>query len=153
MTPEEKLDSLGIELPEMAQPLGSYVPFLRTGNLLYVSGMLPLKGGMIEKTGRVGETVTPEEAALAAKTAAINGIAVLKAAVGSLGRGRRCVKISGFVASAEDFTEQPKVVNGASDLLSEIFGERGRHTRVAVGVNVLPLNAPVEISFIFEVED
>ena len=153
MTPEEKLDSLGIELPEVAQPLGSYVPSLRTGNLLYVSGMLPLKGGMIEKTGRVGETVTPEEAALAAKTAAINGIAVLKAAVGSLGRVRRCVKISGFVASAEDFTEQPKVVNGASDLLSEIFGERGRHTRVAVGVNVLPLNAPVEISFIFEVED
>jgi enamine deaminase RidA (YjgF/YER057c/UK114 family) len=153
MTPEEKLDSLGIELPEVPKPLGSYVPFVRSGNLLYISGMLPLKGGKLDKVGRVGETVTLEEAALAAKTAAINGLAVLKAAMGSLDGVRRCVKISGFVASAGNFTEQPKVVNGASDFLFEIFGERGRHTRVAVGVNILPMNAPVEISFIFEVEE
>jgi enamine deaminase RidA (YjgF/YER057c/UK114 family) len=152
MTPEEKLNSLGIELPEVPKPLGSYVPFLRTGNLLFISGMLPLKEGKIEKTGRTGETVTLEEAARAAKTAAINGLAVLKAAVGTLDRVKRCVKVSGFVASSDNFTDQPKVVNGASDFLFEIFGERGRHTRVAVGVNILPMNAPVEISFVFEVE-
>jgi enamine deaminase RidA (YjgF/YER057c/UK114 family) len=152
MTPEEKLNSLGIELPEVPKPLGSYVPFLRTGNLLFISGMLPLKKGKIEKTGRTGETVTLEEAARAAKTAAINGLAVLKAAVGTLDRVKRCVKVSGFVASSDNFTDQPKVVNGASDFLFEIFGERGRHTRVAVGVNILPMNAPVEISFVFEVE-
>jgi enamine deaminase RidA (YjgF/YER057c/UK114 family) len=152
MTPEEKLNSLGIELPEVPKPLGSYVPFLRTGDLLFISGMLPLKEGKIEKTGRTGETVTLEEAARAAKTAAINGLAVLKAAVGTLDRVKRCVKVSGFVASSDNFTDQPKVVNGASDFLFEIFGERGRHTRVAVGVNILPMNAPVEISFVFEVE-
>ncbi len=152
MTPEEKLGSLGIELPEVPKPLGSYVPFLKTGNFLYISGMLPLRSGKIEKTGKVGVAVTMDEANLAAKTAAINALAVLKSAVGSLDRVTRCVRISGFVASAENFVDQPKVVNGASDLVFEVFGERGRHTRTAVGVNVLPMNSPVEIAFIFEVE-
>lgn len=151
MTPEENLKALGIELPVVPKPLGSYLPFIRTGNLIYISGMLPLKEGKLLSAGRVGESVALEEAVLAARTAAINGIAVLKTAVGSLEQVRRCVKISGFVASAQDFTDQPKVINGASDLLLEVFGEMGRHARAAVGVHILPMNSPVEIEFIFEV--
>jgi enamine deaminase RidA (YjgF/YER057c/UK114 family) len=153
MTPEEILKSLGIELPEAPKPLGSYVPFVRTGNLIYLSGMLPMQEGKLTKTGRVGETVSLEEAAAAAKIAAINGLAVLKSAIGSLAKARRCVRIEGYVASAENFTDQPKVLNGASDFLFAVFGETGRHTRTAVGVNILPLNAPVEVSFIFELEE
>jgi enamine deaminase RidA (YjgF/YER057c/UK114 family) len=152
MTPEEKIVSLGIELPDLPKPLGSYVPFVRTGNLVYISGMLPLKKGKLEIAGRVGEQVGLTEANLAARTAAVNSLAVLRAAAGSLNRVKRCVRISGFVSSAPDFTDQPKVVNGASDLIFEVFGEAGLHTRTAVGVNILPLNSPVEIAFIFEIE-
>lgn len=152
MTPEERIISLGIELPEVPKPLGSYVPFVRTGNLVYISGMLPLKAGKLEKTGRAGESITLEEANQAAKIATTNALAVLKSAMGSLNKVKRCVKISGFVSSAENFTDQPKVLNGASDFIFEVFGERGRHTRIAVGVNILPMNSPVEIAFIFEVE-
>ena len=152
MTPDEKIKSLGIELPEIPKPLGSYVPFVRTGDLVYLSGMLPLKDGKLLKTGRVGEGVTLDEAVQCARTAAINGLAVLRSAVGDLNKVKRCVKVSGFVASSPDFTDQPKVVNGVSDLIFEVFGEAGRHARVAVGVNVLPMNSPVEIDFIFEVE-
>ena len=152
MTPEEKLKSLGIELPEVPKPLGSYVPFVKTGNLVYLSGMLPLKGGKLTKTGRVGETVTLEEAAEAAKVAAVNGLAVLRSAVGGLDKVKRCVRIEGYVSSAQDFADQPKVLNGASNLVFEVFGEAGLHTRTAIGVNILPLDSPVEISFIFEVK-
>lgn len=153
MTPEEKLKSLGIELPAAPKPLGAYVPFVKTGNLVYLSGMLPLKDGKLTKTGRVGESVTLEEAAEAAKTAAINALAVLKLAIGSLDKMKRCVRIEGFVSSAQDFTDQPKVLNGTSNFMFEVFGEDGLHTRTAVGVNILPLNSPVEISFIFEVKE
>ncbi|MEJ2695964.1 MAG: RidA family protein [Candidatus Sulfobium sp.] len=153
MTPEEKIDSMGITLPAVAKPLGSYVPFVRAGNIVYLSGILPLREGKLTKTGKVGESVTPEEAAGDARTCAVNAVAILKSAVGTLDRVRRCVRISGFVASAGDFTGQPKVINGASDLMFEVFGEAGRHARSAVGVNVLPLDSPVEIEFIFEVED
>jgi enamine deaminase RidA (YjgF/YER057c/UK114 family) len=153
MIPEEKLDSLGIILPEVPKPLGSYVPFVRTGNVVYLSGILPLKGGKLTRTGRVGESVAPEDAALDARTCAINALAILKSAVGSLDKVKRCVRISGFVASAGEFTGQPKVINGASDLMFEVFGEAGRHARSAVGVNVLPLDSPVEIEFIFEVAE
>lgn len=151
MTPEEKLKSLGIELPEIPKPLGSYVPFVKTGNLVFLSGMLPLKGGKLLKTGRVGESVAIDEATECAKTSAINALAVLRSAAGSLNKVKRCVNISGYVSSADDFVDQPKVINGASDFIFEVFGEAGRHSRVAVGVNVLPLNSPVEISFIFEI--
>jgi enamine deaminase RidA (YjgF/YER057c/UK114 family) len=153
MTPEEKLKSLGIELPDMPTPLGSYVPFVKTGNLLYLSGMLPLKGGKLLKTGRVGDSVTPEEAADAAKTAAINALAVLKSCVGSLDNVKRCVKIEGYVSSAQDFTDQPRVLNGASNFMFEVFGDAGRHARTAVGVNILPLNSPVEVAFLFEIRE
>jgi enamine deaminase RidA (YjgF/YER057c/UK114 family) len=151
MTPEDKLKEMGITLPELPKPLGSYVPFVRTGNLIFISGMLPLKDGKLLYTGRVGEAVSPEAAAEAARTAAVNGLAVLRSAIGSLGQVKRCVKISGFVASARDFTGQPKVINGASDLLYEVFGDEGKHARAAVGVHILPMDSPVEIEFIFEV--
>lgn len=153
MTPEERLKELGIELPDIPRPLGSYIPFVKTGNLVYLSGMLPLKGGRLIRTGRVGEGVTLDEAVLDARTAAINALAVLKYAIGSLNSVNRCVKITGFVASSPDFTEQPKVLNGASDLIFEIFGQAGRHARTAVGVNILPMNSPVEVEFIFEVQE
>lgn len=151
MSPEEKLKELGLELPEVPKPLGSYVPFVRTGNLVFLSGMLPLRGGKLTRQGRVGEKVSINEALEDAQTAAINALAVLKSNIGSLNKVRRCIKITGYVASAPDFTEQPKVLNAASDLMVEIFGEAGKHARAAVGVNILPLNSPLEIEFIFEI--
>ncbi|MFA4829845.1 MAG: RidA family protein [Thermodesulfovibrionales bacterium] len=151
MSPEEKLKELCLELPEVPKPLGSYVPFVRTGNLVFLSGMLPLRGGKLTRQGRVGEKVTINEALEDAKTAAINALAVLKSNLGSLNKVRRCIKITGYIASAPDFTEQPKVLNAASDLMVEIFGEAGKHARAAVGVNILPLNSPLEIEFIFEI--
>ena len=151
MSPEEKLKQLGIELPEAPSPLGSYIPIVRTGNLVFLSGILPLIKGRLLRQGRVGEDISLDEARDDARTAAINALSVLKANIGSLNKVKRCVKITGYVASAPDFTEQPKVLNAASDLMFEIFGEAGRHARAAIGVNVLPLNSPVEIEFIFEV--
>ena len=153
MTPEEKIKILGLELPAAPKPLGAYVPFVRTGNLIYLSGMLPLRDGKLLKTGRLGEGISLEDAALCARTAALNALGVLRASVGSLDMVKQCVKISGFVASVPDFTDQPKVLNGASELMVEVFGEAGRHARVAVGVNILPMNSPVEVDFIFEVWD
>jgi len=151
MPPEDKLKELGIQLPETPNPLGSYIPFIRSGILAFLSGILPLRDGKLTRTGRVGENISLDEAREDAKTAALNALSVLKANIGSLDKVKRCVKITGYVASAPDFTEQPKVLNAASDLIFEIFGEAGRHSRVAVGVNVLPSNSPVEIDFIFEV--
>ena len=151
MSPEERLKKLGIELLEAPIPLGSYIPVVKTGNLVFLSGILPVKQGKLTKQGRVGEDLTLDEAREEARTATINALSVLKAHVGSLDKVKRCIKITGYVASAPDFTEQSKVLNAASDLLYEIFGEAGRHVRAAVGVNVLPLNSPVEIEFIFEV--
>ena len=151
MSPEEKIKELGIDIPEAPKPLGSYVPCVQAGNLLFLSGILPLRNGKLMRTGRVGESVSLDEAREDAKTAAVNALSVLKANIGSLDKVKRCIKITGYVASAPDFTEQPKVLNAASALMFEIFGEKGRHARAAVGVNVLPLNSPLEIEFIFEV--
>lgn len=153
MTPEEKLTELGIALPELPKPLGSYVPCVQAGNLLFLSGVLPMKEGRLSRTGKVGDAVSLEEAQEDARQCAINSIAILKSHLGSLKRVKRCVKINGFVASAESFFDQPKVINPASDLMFEIFGEAGRHARAAVGVYALPLNSPVEIDFIFEIQD
>jgi enamine deaminase RidA (YjgF/YER057c/UK114 family) len=153
MTPEEKIRTLGIELPGAPKPLGAYVPFVRTGNLVYLSGMLPLTDGKLLKTGRLGESVSLEDGVLCARTAAVNALAVLRSSVGSLDTIKQCVKVTGFVASAPDFTDQPKVINGASELMVAVFGEAGRHARAAVGVNILPMNSPVEVEFIFEVRD
>jgi enamine deaminase RidA (YjgF/YER057c/UK114 family) len=148
---EERLKTLGIELPEAPLPLGSYVPTVRSGNLIFVSGMLPLVEGKLLRRGKVGDNISIDDAREDAKAATINALSVLKAETGDLDRVKRCVKITGYIASAPDFTEQPKVLNAASDLIHEIWGEAGRHSRAAVGVTVLPLNSPVEIEFIFEV--
>jgi enamine deaminase RidA (YjgF/YER057c/UK114 family) len=151
MTPEQKLKELGIELPEPSKPLGSYIPAVKTGNLIFLSGMLPLIKGKLVRQGKVGEDIRIEEAGEDVRTAVINALSVLKANIGTLNNVKRCVKITGYIASSPNFTDQPLVLNAASDLLFEIFGESGRHARVAVGVNVLPLNSPAEIDFIFEV--
>jgi len=150
MTPEDKLKELGINLPEVPQPLGSYVPVVRTGNLVFLSGMLPLVEGKLLRQGKVGDQISVDEAKEDARKAVINALSVLRSSCGSLSAVKRCVKVTGYIAASPDFTDQPKVLNAASDLLHEVFGEAGKHARAAVGVNALPLNAPVEIEFIFE---
>ncbi len=152
MTPEDALRSLGITLPEVPPPLGSYVPAVTTGTLVFLSGMLPLVGGKLLRQGQVGHHVTVDDAREDARRAVINALAVLRSYAGSLNAVKKCVKITGYVASSPEFTDQPKVLNAASDLLHDIFGEAGRHARAAIGVAALPLNASVEIDFIFEVE-
>jgi enamine deaminase RidA (YjgF/YER057c/UK114 family) len=151
MTIEEKIEQLGITLPPAPKPLGSYVPCILTGNLLFLSGILPLRDGKLSKTGRVGANISVDEAGQDARQAVINALAIIKSAIVKLDNVRKCVKLTGYIASSPDFTEQPRVLNAASDLLFDIFGEAGRHARSAIGVNVLPLNSPVEIDFIFEV--
>lgn len=151
MSIEEKIKRLGIVIPESPKPLGSYIPCVQTGSLLFLSGMLPLREGRLTRTGRVGESVSLQEAQEDARQCVVNALSVLKSHLGSLERIKRCVKLNGYVVSAPDFTEQPKVLNAASDMLFEIFGEAGRHARAAVGVAVLPLNSPLEIDFIFEI--
>ncbi|HAM49606.1 MAG TPA: hypothetical protein DCP92_02510 [Nitrospiraceae bacterium] len=152
-SPEENLRKLGITLPAVPVPLGSYVPCVRTGSLLFLSGMLPLREGKLTRTGKLGESVSLGDAQEDARQAVINALSVVTAQIGSLYRVRRCVKLNGYIASSPDFTEQPQVLNAASDLLFHVFGEKGRHARVAVGVPVLPLNSPIEIDFIFEIAD
>ncbi|WP_395110262.1 RidA family protein [Actinomadura sp. SCN-SB] len=150
-TPEERLRELGLELPEPAAPAGSYVPTVRTGSLVYTSGQVPFVKGELRVLGKVGAEVDPEVAAEQAGICALNCVAALKAEVGELSRIARIVKVVGFVASAPDFFGQPKVINGASDLLKEIFGPAGAHARSAVGVAVLPNNVPVEVELIAEI--
>lgn len=150
-SPEERLAALGIELPSSSKPLGAYVPCVRTGSLVFLSGILPLRDGALKVTGRAGDSVILAEAQAEARQAAINALSVLKECIGDLSRVARCVKLNGFVASAPDFTQQPLVLNAASELLGQVFGERGRHARAAVGVCSLPLNAVVEIDLIFEI--
>lgn len=148
---EDRLKTLNIILSETPKPLGFYVPCVLTGNLLFLSGILPLREGKLLRTGRVGETVSLQEAQEDSKQCVINALAVIKTFLGDLDRIKRCVKLNGYVSSNQDFFDQPKVLNAASELLFEIFGEQGRHARSAVGVSVLPLNSPVEIDFIFEI--
>ncbi|WP_067825609.1 RidA family protein [Actinomadura kijaniata] len=150
-TPEERLADLGLELPEVVKPLAAYVPTSRTGNLVYTAGQLPMVKGELAVTGKIGAEVTPEVGYEQARICALNAIAAVRAEIGDLSRVRRIVKVVGFVASAPDFYGQPKVVNGASDLLGEVFGEAGVHARSAVGVSALPLNAPVEVELVVEV--
>ncbi|MGJ5591485.1 RidA family protein [Micrococcus lylae] len=140
-----RLAELGIERPDVASAVGSYLPALQDGDLVMTSGQLPFVSGSLETTGKVGAEVDPGTANALARTAAINAVAAVQALVGDLDRVERVVKVTGFVSSAPDFTAQPSVVNGASDVLAEIFGEAGRHARSAVGVAVLPLDAPVEV--------
>ncbi len=148
----KRLKELGIEISEQVAPVGSYTPSLVSRGLLFLSGILPFKDGVLLCEGVVGKTVTLEEAQNAARQVVVNALSVIHNEVG-LNKVRRCVRLNGFVASSAEFYEQPKVLNAASDLLKEVFGEAGIHTRIAVGVTVLPLNAPVEIDFIFELKD
>jgi enamine deaminase RidA (YjgF/YER057c/UK114 family) len=153
ISPEKRLKELGISLPEAPAALGSYVPCVRTGNLLFLSGQLPLREGKLAHTGRLGETVSLSDAREDARQAVMNALSNVRAVLGSLDRVAKCVKLNGYVASAPGFTDQPEVLNAASDLLRDIFGDPGRHARVAVGVSVLPLNSPLEIDFLFEVKE
>lgn len=147
---EARLTELGIELPAVATPAGAYVPAIVTGNLVYTAGQLPFVDGVLPETGKLGATVDPDVAKGYARTAALNALAAVAGAIGSLDRVTRVVKVVGFVASDPSFTGQPGVINGASELLGEIFGEAGKHARSAVGVAVLPLDSPVEVELIVE---
>ncbi|WP_407688973.1 RidA family protein [Mycobacterium sp. HUMS_1102779] len=150
MSASARLDQLGITLPEAVAPLAAYVPAVRTGNLVYTSGQLPVQAGELAGTGKVGAEVTPEEAKAMARVCALNALAAVHALVG-IDAVTRVVKVVGFVASAGGFNGQPGVVNGASELLAEVFGDSGAHARSAVGVAELPLDAPVEVELIVEV--
>ncbi|MGH8891700.1 MAG: RidA family protein [Actinomycetes bacterium] len=149
--PEQRLADLGLALPTDTSPLAAYVPAVRTGNLVFTSGQLPRADGKLAATGKVGAEVSAEDAAVHARTCALNALAAVKAEIGDLANVRRVVKVVGFVASAPDFTGQPGVINGASELLGDVFGELGVHARSAVGVAVLPLDAPVEVELVVEV--
>ncbi|MCK9871986.1 RidA family protein [Nocardiopsis dassonvillei] len=150
-TPEERIAELGLTLPEVAAPVASYTPAVRSGDHVYVSGQLPFVDGKLPATGKVGAEVTPETAKELAARCALNAVAAVRAEIGELSGVVRVVKVGGFVASTPDFTGQPGVVNGASDLLAEVFGDAGVHARAAVGVAALPLDAPVEVEMIVEV--
>ncbi len=150
---ESRLAALGLTVPQVTIPLAAYVPAVRTGNLIFTSGQLPMIEGALAATGKVGGAVTPEEAAELAKVCALNAMAAVRSLVGDLDKVVRVVKVVGFVASAPEITGQPAIVNGASNLLKEAFGDAGVHARSAVGVAALPLDAPVEVEMIVEVAD
>ncbi len=151
MSFELRLKELGIELPAAPQPVANYVPVVRVGDLLFLSGVLPSKNGQLVITGKLGAEVSIEQGMAAAKLAVLNGLAIMKAEAGSLDRVKRVVKMVGHIASAPGFTDQPQVLNGASDLLVAVFGDVGRHARVAVGAAELPRQAPIEIELIVQV--
>ena len=148
---EDRLAALGHSVPEVAAPVAAYVPAVRSGSYVYTSGQLPMVSGALAGTGKVGAGVSPEDARAMAATCALNAIAAVKSILGDLDRVVRVVKVVGFVASAPEFTGQPGVVNGASELLGAAFGDAGVHARSAVGVAVLPLDAPVEVEIVVEV--
>ena len=149
---EDRLAELGVTLPQVAAPVAAYVPTARSGNLVWTSGQLPFVDGKLSATGKVGAEVDADTAKSLAQTCALNAIAAIAAEIGDLDRVRRVVKVVGFVASDPSFTGQPGVINGASEFLGEVFGDRGRHARSAVGVAVLPLDAPVEVEVVVEVD-
>jgi enamine deaminase RidA (YjgF/YER057c/UK114 family) len=151
--PEARLAALGLALPPVAAPVAAYVPAVRSGPYVYTAGQLPLADGKLPRTGKVGAQVSVDDAAALARTCALNALAAVASVAGGLAAVTRIVKVTGFVASDPSFTGQPLVVNGASELLLEVFGEAGRHARSAVGVAVLPLDAPVEVELIAEVRD
>jgi enamine deaminase RidA (YjgF/YER057c/UK114 family) len=151
MTVEQTLASLGITLPMPPAPAGSYVPVVVTGNLVFVAGQMPVEAGQVKFKGKVGKDVSIETGQQAARLCTINALAQLKVALGNLDRIKRVVKVTGFVNCEPSFADQPKVVNGASDLLVQVFGEKGKHARAAVGVGSLPLESAVEVEFIVEI--
>lgn len=150
MSVADRLAELGSPLPAVAKPVAAYVPAVVTGNLVFTAGQLPFVDGALPATGKVGTDVSPEDAAALARQAALNALAAIDQAIGSLDRVTRIVKVVVFVAGAPDFTAQPAVANGASEFLAEVFGEAGRHARSAVGVPSLPLDSPLELEVVAE---
>jgi enamine deaminase RidA (YjgF/YER057c/UK114 family) len=149
--PEDRLAELGLSVPEVAKPVAAYVPAVRSGDHVFTSGQLPMRGGELMVTGKVGGEVSPEEAIECAQQCVLNAIAAVKSVVGDLDRVAQVVKVVAFVASTPDFTGQPQVANGASELLGKVFGDAGIHARSAVGVPVLPLDSPVEVELVVRV--
>ena len=151
MSANARIQELGITLPVVAKPAGAYVPAVQSGNLVFTAGQIPLVEGKLIATGKVGKEISVEEAKSIARVCALNAVAAIKGVVGDLDRVKKVVKVVGFVASAPEFTQQPAVINGASELLEQIFGDSGIHARSAVGVAVLPLDAPVEVELVVEI--
>jgi enamine deaminase RidA (YjgF/YER057c/UK114 family) len=150
-TPEARLEQMGLSIPAVAKPVAVYVPAVRSGSYVYTSGQLPMVDGKLAATGKVGAEIDADTAKSLAQICALNALAAVRSEVGDLSAVVRVVKVVGFVASAPDFTGQPGVVNGVSELLGEVFGDAGVHARSAVGVAVLPLDAPVEVELVVEV--
>lgn len=150
MSANQRISDLGIILPEVAKPAGAYVPAVVSGNLVFTAGQIPLVEGKLAATGKVGKDLSAEQAKEIARICALNAVAAVKSVIGDLDRVKKVVKVVGFVASDPEFSQQPAVVNGASELLEQIFGDKGIHARSAVGVAVLPLDAPVEVELIVE---
>lgn len=150
-TIEQRLEQAGHALPAVSKPLAAYVPVMRDGDTIYTSGQLPVVDGNLVATGKVGEAVSVEDAQCYARTCVLNGLAAIKAEIGDLEKITQITKVVGFVSSVSDFAEQHIVLNGASEFLGEIFGEKGTHARSAVGVAMLPMNAPVEVEMIVKV--
>jgi enamine deaminase RidA (YjgF/YER057c/UK114 family) len=151
MSVESRLHALGLRLPEAPRSLAQYVPAVQIGSILITSGVLPMRDGRLDRTGKLGSDFTVEEGRKAAQIAVLNGLAIIKQELGDLDRVERVVKLTGYIASAPGFTQQPAVLDGASTLLVEVFGEAGRHARAAVGAAELPLGAPVEIELTVQV--
>lgn len=150
MSANQRISELGIVLPQVATPAGAYVPAVVSGNLVFTAGQIPLVDGKLAATGKVGKDLTAEQAREIARICALNAVAAVKSVIGDLDRVKKVVKVVGFVSSDPSFSQQPAVVNGASEILEQIFGEKGIHARSAVGVAVLPLDAPVEVELIVE---
>jgi enamine deaminase RidA (YjgF/YER057c/UK114 family) len=151
--PEDRLAELGLSVPEVAKPVAAYVPAVQSGDHVFTSGQLPMRGGELMVTGKVGGEVSPEEATACAQQCVLNAIAAVKSVVGDLDKVVQVVKVVAFIASTPDFTGQPQVANGASELLGKVFGDAGVHARSAVGVPVLPLDAPVEVELVVRVAE
>lgn len=153
MSVEEKLRQLGLELPSPPVPVAAYLPCVRTGNILFISGQIPKDKGELKFLGYLGGNLTIEDGVQAARICTLNALSIIRMETGDFGKVRRIVKLTGYVASAPGFHDQPKVIDGASQLLVELFGDRGKHARAAVGVNELPLGVAVELEMIVEVDD
>ncbi len=149
---EEKMKKMGFTLPETVKPLAAYIPAIRTGDYVYTSGQVPFSGGELKYSGKIGSDLSVEEGQKAAELCALNGLSAIKGVIGDLNKLEQIVKVTVFVNSADGFTDQPKVANGASEFLGKIFGDAGKHVRSAVGVNELPVNSAVEVEMIVKVK-